>query len=580
MPSKQRAGAKRGRANYVADFETTTDEYVNGERATHVWSWGLAATDNPKHVEMSTDLDSFITRISEHNSTTWFHNLKFDGMFILYWLMTNDYEYFDSKFGADKGTFKTLIDGMGKFYSITVRWRNGHTTEFRDSWKKLPMSAKRVAVAFKLDEGKGTIDYRKDRPIGYEPTPAEWDYLRRDVSIIAQAMQEVLANGMTKLTVASDAMAEYKSFLNDKSFAAAFPILSPEMDSEIRRAYRGGYTYGPKRFQSKILGSGLVLDVNSLYPSVMMGAALPYGEPEWVDGKVEPSKTHPLTVFSITFTAKLRKDHIPVIQIKGNNMFGATEYLEQIEEPTTLMITNVDLALYQKHYHLTILAYGGGWRFRSAVGMFKQYIDKWSKIKEESTGGKREVAKLHLNSLYGKFASNPQITSKYPVMDDGVVKLKRAPDDVRDPVYTAMGVFITSYARSLIITAAQDNYDVFAYCDTDSLHLMCDTVPDGIDIHPTRMGAFKLEYTFQSAFYIRPKAYLEKLHTFPCKDLSHVGHGEACLYVTHIAGLPEDVTLPLTFADMTDNKVFSGKLTPKSVPGGIVLVDIPFRLKL
>jgi len=216
--------------------------------------------------------------------------------------------------------------------------------------------------------------------------------------------------------------------------------------------------------------------------------------------------------------------------------------------------------------------------------MFKEYIEKWSKIKENSTGGKREIAKLHLNALYGKFASNPTITGKYPVMDNGVVKLKRSQDETRDPVYTAMGVFITSYARSLIINSAQDNFSVFAYCDTDSLHLLCDDVPSGIDIHPTRMGAFKLEYTFSRAFYIRPKAYLEELHTFPCSGVeigpNHSGHSEACKFVTHIAGLPEDVTMPLTFADMSDNKVFSGKLTPKSVPGGIVLVDIPFRLKL
>ncbi len=67
---------------------------------------------------------------------------------------------------------------------------------------------------------------------------------------------------------------------------------------------------------------------------------------------------------------------------------------------------------------------------------------------------------------------------------------------MKEPIYTAAGVFITSHARALTIRAAQASYDVFAYADTDSLHLLTDTVPDGIDVDPVRMGAGKFEYAF------------------------------------------------------------------------------------
>lgn len=528
---------------------------------------------------MSTDLNSFIDRISSHNSTTWFHNLKFDGTFILFWLLTHGYEYRPHGGPNQVGTFKCLIDGMGKFFSITVRWNNGHTTEFRDSVKKLPMTVRRVATSFKMEEGKGDIDYDKPRPAGYVPTAEEWDYLRRDVTIVATAMAQVIANGMTKLTVASDAMTEYKRLVNSKSFQLAFPVLSPELDAEIRRAYRGGFTYRDPRFGGCITRSGIVLDVNSLYPSIMMNRILPYGEPQFVDGKVDPTKERPLTVFSITFTAKIKPDHIPCIQIKGSSMFGETEYLTDISEPTTLMMTNVDFDLYNDHYDINVIAYGGGWRFKATRGMFDTYIQKWAKVKENSVGGQREIAKLFMNGLYGKFATNPTVTGKYPVLEDGAVRLKSAPDETRDPVYTPVGVFITSFARDLTIRAAQANYATFAYADTDSLHLLQDHEPEDIEVHPTKMGAWKVEYHFDSAYYIRPKAYLErkidkKAHVCvePCNASHH--------FVTHIAGLPEKVAEHLTFEDLRPGNILRGKLQPKSVPGGVVLVDVPFELKL
>lgn len=455
---------------------------------------------------------------------------------------------------------------MGKFYSITVRWNNGHHTEFRDSLKKLPMSVSRIAQAFKLEQGKGEIDYDAYRPVGHVITEQEADYLRRDVVIVAEAMQEVLASGMTKLTVASDSLAEYKRLTGAKHFTRLFPVLNDDMDAEIRRAYRGGFTYADDRFSKRRVGAGLVLDVNSLYPSVMKNRPLPWGEPEYVDGRVEPTDKRPLTIFSVTFTATIKPDHIPCIQIKGSSMFQGTEYLKEVSEPTTLMVTNVDWALYNDHYDIDVLAYGGGWRFHAAEGMFDRYIDKWSKVKETETGGKREIAKLHLNSLYGKFASNPNVTSKIPVLENGAVKLVRGEDETRPPVYTAVGVFITSFARDLTIRAAQANYSTFAYADTDSLHLLTTEVPDAIDVHPTRIGAWKLEYHFAEAFYVRPKAYLERHHDGT--------------YTNRMAGVPESVSRTLTFDDLVDGKILHGKLSPKSVPGGVILKDVPFELKI
>lgn len=552
---------------YQADFETTTDA-----EDCRVWAWGLGKLPcTVEQVEIGTDVADFLERIDAENSVIFFHNLKFDGHFLISHFLVNDYVWVDERH-PKPGEFTTLISDMGKFYSMNVTLPSGCKIEFRDSNKKLPMSVERIAHAFKLETLKGDLDYHAERPVGHRATAEERKYIAHDIVIPANALAQQMEQGMTRLTVGSDSLAEYKRTVGEKYFQRHFPVLPLDMDLELRRAYRGGFTYSDPRYKGRRVGSGKVYDVNSLYPAVMYNESLPYGEPQWAEGRVEPTDSHPLTIFSVTLTATLKKDHIPCIQIKGASLFIPTEYQTEIVEPTTLMMTNVDFDLYSRHYDLNVLAWGGGWRFRAKTGMFRAYIDKWSKIKSESTGGLREISKLHLNSLYGKFASNPSVTSKYPVLQDGRVVYKRGEDETRDPVYTAMGVFITAYARALTINAAQTYYPVFAYADTDSLHLMMEDEPEHLDIHPTRMGAWKHEYDFHEAFYIRAKAYLE-LVDYSAPPLANV-------YVNRIAGLPERISEALTLDDVVDGKVIEGKLTPKSVPGGIVLVDTPFKLKL
>lgn len=529
-----------------------------------MWGWGLAnieKTEVLEDVEVGTDMDSFSDRIASINSIVYFHNFAFDGAFIVDYLLRAGFRYVPEHPRA--GEFSTLISNMGAWYSMTVKWENGKKTEFRDSLKKLPMPVKRVAESFNLPVAKGEIDYRADRPVGHVITEEEAHYIRLDVFIIAQALKVQFASGMKKLTVGADSLAEYKRITGPIIFSKMFPILNETMDAEIRTAYRGGWTYADVRFRNRETRSGIVYDVNSLYPSVMYDRVLPHGDPLWVDDLPVATEDYPLFLVSITFTAKLKPNHVPCIQVKGSTHFISTEYQTEIKDPVTLMCTNVDLELWKEHYDMDIYSYNGGWLFEGAQGLFTEYIDKWMKIKISNKGGLKEIAKLHLNSLYGKFATNPNVTGKYPVMEDNVVRLKEGPEETRNPVYTAMGVFITSYARDVTIRAAQENYDTFAYADTDSLHLLVDEDPPTLDIDPDKLGAWKREYRFMSAVYLRAKQYAE---------LKEDGK-----YEVHIAGLPRTIAATVTFDDLLKGRTFEGKLMPKRVPGGIVLVDTTFH---
>jgi len=586
MSTGQARKTKKAATVYVADFETTTDP-----ADCRVWAWGMVDIEKTRsawHVEIGQDVNSFMFRAAAETSIVYFHNLRFDGSFILDYLHRKKYTMVTDK-RPRKGEFTHIISAMNQWYSITVRWDNGSTTEFRDSAKKIRMPVKQIARTFDLYEKKGKIDYHAYRKPGHIITKEERAYIVNDVIIVAKALKKQLDAGMTKLTSSADALAEYKTIAG-KSFNDLFPVLSLTMDGEIRDAYRGGFTHTAKRFKGKQLGPGMTFDVNSLYPSVMYNALLPYGEPIFREGLPRKTKEYPLFIVSITFTAKLKKDHVPCIQIKNSRFHNDVEYQEEIKEPVTLACSNVDLELWQDHYDMTILSYNGGWMFQGIHGVFNEYIEKWMDIKAVSKGGTRAMAKSMLNDLYGKFATNPDVTPNLSRMEDDIVKFMLGDEEMRNPVYTAMGVFITSYAREITIRAAQRNYAVFAYADTDSLHLLTTERPDNLDIHPSRLGAWKHEYDFQAAFFARSKAYAERHYPGGCEkpeheecfgddhDDCHQHRPDGC-YEVHVSGMPVRVGDKLTFDDFTNGRYFEGNLKQKRVPGGVVLVDSGFTLK-
>ena len=171
-----------------------------------------------------------------------------------------------------------------------------------------------------------------------------------------------------------------------------------------------------------------------------------------------------------------------------------------------------------------------------------------------------------LNSLYGKFATNPIRNKKLPRLEDEVVKYSLSPiTEVVDPIYTAMACFITAYARNKTIRTAQSVYERFIYADTDSIHLLGQEEPV-IDIHDSRMGAWKHEGNFKQAKFIRAKTYMEH----------YVGHDKP---EVKCAGMPDRVKDSVTFDNFHQGSVFTGKLVPRVVRGGVVLVESEFTIK-
>lgn len=554
-------------ALFTADFETTTDP-----TDCRVWACGICEIGNPDNFIYMNDIDGFIEWARKQRKvTTYFHNLKFDGEFILCWLFENGFKFVADRRDLEKNTFTTLISDKGQFYSLEICFeRKGKEKDcltIYDSLKILPFSVEAIAKGFNLPISKLEIDYNKTREKGHILTKEEVDYLRNDVEIMARALHILFEQGLTKMTQGSNALFDYKRTVGTKNFNKWFPI--PDYDSDIRQSYKGGFTYLNPKYKEIDLKDGIVLDVNSLYPSVMYYQPLPYGEGIFFKGKYEPDKIYNLHVQMFTCQFELKPGYIPTIQLKNNLAFVPTQYLESSDgEDVTLCLTNVDLELFFEHYNVYNIEYHSGWKFKSTVGLFKEYIDKWNTVKMESTlnGNKamRTLAKLMLNALYGKFALNPNVQSKIPWYDNGVVKYKLGEKETRDPIYIPVGTFITAWARYKTIDSAQKVYDRFVYADTDSLHLIGTEIPDMLEVDPVKLGAWKHESTFTRARFIRQKSYIEEID------------GE--LNIT-CAGMPERCYQYVTWDNFHTGSSYDGKLGMTHVNGGIVLKDIPFSIK-
>ena len=405
-------------------------------------------------------------------------------------------------------------------------------------------------------------------------------------------MKVLFDEGLTKMTQGSNALFDYKRIVTEKNFNKWFPI--PAYDYDIRQAYKGGFTYCSPKYKSVNIAEGIVLDVNSLYPSVMYECALPYGEGIKFNEKYKKDKIYNLYVQMFTCNFELKKDHIPTIQLKNNLAFIPTEYLESSNgEDVTLCLTNVDLDLFFDHYEVYNIEYHSGWKFKSTTGLFKDYIDKWMKVKIESDRNgnmaMRTLAKLMLNALYGKFALNPNVQSKIPYYANGMVKYKLGEKETRNPIYIPVGTFVTAYARNKTIRSAQKVYDRFLYADTDSLHLIGTELPKDLDIDPFKLGAWKHESTFKRARFLRQKSYIEE-HIVSQKEIDkfleknpkrkhHVNLAEMTILNITCAGLPDRCYPLVTWDNFYEGAEYDGKLQMKHVQGGIVLKDTKFSIK-
>lgn len=333
----------------------------------------------------------------------------------------------------------------------------------------------------------------------------------------------------------------------EKIFRSIFPILSASQDGFIRESYFGGITMKNKKLlefldgikyrqsiniKNKALGMyGVTYDENSMYPDKMNRCLLPYGRPRGYEGNYDDldeniKKEFPLYIQKIRVKYfKLKERGIAMQQLRNSVDFNGREFVESnyCEKydnyvTYTLVLTNVHLQDFFNNYYVDGIEYLGGLCFRGTHGLFKSFIEKWYKIKQENKGVVRLVAKLILNSCYGKFASNPVRSFRFIELNEGVLDVSKYDFEGEEinyfesSIYTAVGSFITAYARADLLNMLHMNYDRWLYCDTDSIHMLGfdNAKGDKLDIDNSgELGLWKLECYFSDSVFLGAKRYAE-----------------------------------------------------------------------
>ena len=390
---------------WSADFETTTDK-----DDCRVWAFALSNIENPDDFRYGNSIDDFLEFCAnpKENYTMYFFNLKFDGNFIISHLLKSSYEYISDAKERRDNTFTTLITDTGTFYSIEIYFKvkNHHVNKVKivDAMKLFPnFSVERLAESFGLPISKLELDYKEKREVGHELTEHEIEYIKNDVTIVALALQAMFDRGLTRMTIASNALADFKKRCNN--FKRYFPELPELVDEDIRASYKGGFTYVNPIYAGKELGNGMTLDVNSMYPYILHEMSLPVSAPVYYEGKFEEDEQYDLYVQSFSCIFKLKEGKIPSIQLKHTFGFQSNEYVvSSNNEEIALTLTKPDLELFFEQYDVIKPKWIGGWKFSSLHHVFDSYIDYWMNEKitagKEGNKGKKQIAKLMLNSLY------------------------------------------------------------------------------------------------------------------------------------------------------------------------------------
>lgn len=602
---------------YMADFETTVYE---GQKFTEVWAAAVVKLwdDN---VEILHSLPDFLSYMfaQKTNIVCYFHNVKFDGNFLLDYLLRNGYTWNRVAEGKMLNKqFKCAISDRGPWYSITVKMHN-MVIEFRDSYKLLPFSVKRIGKGFQTKHQKLDMEYEGFRYAGCVITDKEKEYIRNDVLVVKEALEIMFERGHQKLTIGSCCLEEFKSTYDKIDYKNFFPDLTEvEIDEEIygecnadryiRHSYRGGYCYLVKGKENRTYTNGWTADINSSYPSNMSsesGNRYPVGMPKFWQGDIPNLPAQSYYFVRIKCRFKIKEGMLPTVQIKGSFLYNGTDYLTTSDiydyssgtykryymrkgklhdTQITMTMTCVDYELFLQHYDVYDLQVLDGCWFRTEIGLFDEYMYKYKAIKESSQGAERELAKLYLNNLYGKFSANDSSSYKVPYINKkNVLGFELVEEHEKKPGYIAIGSAITSYARRFVINAAQANFhgvenDGFIYCDTDSIH--CSGNPEdckGIKVHPTNFCAWKLESYWDSAIFVRQKTYIE-----------HITHENGIridkpYYSIRCAGMSEDAKQEFikehTVEEFREGLKLKEGLKPIRMPGGVLLVKKGYDMR-
>lgn len=417
--------------------------------------------DQNNGIKIGCTLDEFMDFIIQDgkNKIIYFHNLSFDGDFIIKWLFRNypknfkqDYQFTTENYEVvnqvPKYNWFSFFKNGNKIYNIdwSVRKKIRDKVmkvkiQFRCSYNLMPSSIDSLGKSFKINKmdeeeinnliKKGYIKEKNEfYDLGGNYVHQDEylknvfvSYIKRDVMIAKTAFlnyketvestKDAINNKYKKkdvhlqkiLTTASLVQKLVKNNIwNNKHLhnyiKKGLKIHSYEQYELMRKFYSGGFTQFNPLYHNKIFDKkGFSIDINSSYPWAMT-QPLPYGELL----EEPPKKTQNyLTYCVVKMNYRIKTKYINFICLKNKtdkrvrySMHGSGEFYFLLEE----------LEFYKKIYDIEITEIK--YLYARCFTFLKPFIDEYYHLKSEADANGQAALKttykLLLNSLYGSFA--------------------------------------------------------------------------------------------------------------------------------------------------------------------------------
>lgn len=483
----------RGRPIWTVDAET--DPFKKG-RVPYPFIWGVYT--GSEYYEF-TDTESMIVFLQDQEVICYAHNGgKFDWHYITNYI--DDYEPL------------TII--AGRLAKFTIG-----DCEFRDSYNIIPAPLS----AYKKDD----VDYNifekeeREKPENMEIIRA---YLKSDCIYLHEMITTFVENYGMALTQASAAMKVWA-----KMSGISKPTTNDAYYDDLKKFYYGGRV---ECFQTGIIDYDFdVIDIRSAYPFAMMSEH-PWGAAYSIYDYLPEMDDTNLSRCFITLKAQ-SLGAFPIREKQGLAFpndgeireFSITGW-EYLAARDTDCLRDVEIIDVRKYFE-TI--------------NFKEYVDFFFELKEVADKAMKEAeakgdysgasywsamrlfAKLFLNSLYGKFASNPENYEEFMTVpaqfidacnsdgwsyckllcEETAVVNRPLEEEKRRYYDVAVAASITGYVRAYLWRNVYATNGTVIYCDTDSIAA---SDISNINVGP-ELGAWEHEASCSSGAVAGKKLY-------------------------------------------------------------------------
>lgn len=481
---------------YFADFETTQFNPNEENPCVGVYLWAIVSGSYEKH---GFTIESFIELIKTMSGTIYFHNLKFDFSYIHYYCLEHNIDV-------------KILEKGGQLYQVKL-----FDVDLRDSMNFLPMTLKEIGENYNEKYQKTSIDYNVNN--GHKATQQEIDYCINDCRVLEEGFNkyiETLCDVLKeagcfktvkkvnkKLTNAGIAFECFKELSN---FSNCCPKTTQNEYNLFSSAYKGGYVYSnPKGIVTNVQ----MIDVNSLYPFIYSTIDMPIGKPITCKSEQELNKFK-FGILKVLIKYELKQGYIPIIG-GGIGKFGNTLYKSsssgEFEEQT---FCTTDFNLIKRFYDIEY-EFVWGFGFECCPKFFERFAQTFIEFKNRYKGVKRAVAKILLNSPYGKTAMNGfqeiysyNIKEKDKSIEKTVVGYEI---DENAYQYLPMAIAITAGARQKLLSTAEEiGFENIYYMDTDSIKYQ--NKPVDFEFDDNILGMWKDEGLVDLFKTISPKKYV------------------------------------------------------------------------